>query len=200
MDPRSIDPDCLPEVLDALALAHACELMESMTGLGKGCWRYRFKSEALETLGKFTQPQIEELINEQFGEKTLEIKTVSYSALFNTGNYSNERLALTAQIKPDEVPEEIMAALKSKVLAMAGPEAEQLYRSLRDKQRDLDNLEHKIRKATEEWNAIAEFLKAQGIKADAVKMPKFTNLLPSVSFEKQEIVEGEIENGDDDDD
>lgn len=130
----------------------------------------------------------------------MEIKTVTYSALFNTGNYSNERLSLAAQIKPDEIPEEVMAALKNKVLSMAGPEAEQLYRSLRDKQRDLDNLEYKIRKATEEWNATAEFLRAQGIKSDAVSMPSFSRLLPCVSSESEEIAEGEIENEDDDDD
>ena len=66
MDLRTIDPDCLPEVLDAIALSHACEMLSSVTGLDADYWCYKFKKEAVETFKSRSQQEIERLIKETF--------------------------------------------------------------------------------------------------------------------------------------
>ena len=68
MDISSIDPDCLPEILSALALAHACEFLEMYSGTSIEEWRYYFNEQAITTLGMLSENQIEKLIDEQFVE------------------------------------------------------------------------------------------------------------------------------------
>ena len=68
MDISSIDPDCLPEILSALALAHACEFLEMYSGTSMKEWRYYFNEQAITTLGQLSENQIEKLIDEQFVE------------------------------------------------------------------------------------------------------------------------------------
>jgi hypothetical protein len=48
----------------------------------------------------------------------------------------------------------------------------------------LELLSRKFRTKTKEWNGIAEFLRAQGIKADARNMPDFSKLLSTATEEK----------------
>jgi len=121
----------------------------------------------------------------------MEIKTIHYSALINLGNYSNEKIGFTAEIKEGESVEEVIEALRQKVKENGGQNAEELYSTLYEGKQQLAELERKIQKATKEWNATAEFLRAQGIKPEAVDMPRFTNLLPEVKEES--VVDGEIE-------
>lgn len=66
MDARTIDPDCLPEVMNALALAHACEYLGSATKLGADYWCYKFKKEAIQSFQNHSQQEIERLIKEAF--------------------------------------------------------------------------------------------------------------------------------------
>lgn len=113
------------------------------------------------------------------------IKTVHYSALLNLGNYNNERIGFTAELEDGENPEAAIDKLRSKVKEVGGVNAEELYQNIYQKQQELRNLERKARKATEEWNALAEFLRPQGIKKDVVDMPMLTNLLPEV---KEEVI------------
>lgn len=121
----------------------------------------------------------------------MQIKTVHYSALINLGNYNNERIGFTAEVGEGESIEGAIAALKEKVATNATLNADKVRSALYKGQEELSDLERKIKRASEEWNAIAEFLRAQGIKPDAVDMPKFTNLLPEVKDER--VHEGEIE-------
>lgn len=120
----------------------------------------------------------------------MKIKTVHYSALINVGNYNNEKIGFTADIEENETVESTIEALRLKVKEVGGVDAERLYSEIRDKRQELRELERKVRKATEEWNALAEFLRSQGIKKDAVDMPMFTNLLPEVK--QEQITDGEL--------
>ena len=124
------------------------------------------------------------------------IKTVHYCATLNLGNYSNEKIGFTAQLESGESAESAIDKLRSKVKEVGGVNAEELYQNIYQKQQELRDLERKARKATQEWNALAEFLRTQGIKKDAVDMPMLTNLLPEV---KEEVItEGEfLESGTD---
>lgn len=120
----------------------------------------------------------------------MKIKTVHYSALINLGNYNNEKIGFTADIEENETVESAIEALRLKVKEMGGVDADKMYSEIRDKRQELRELERKVRKATEEWNALAEFLRSQGIKKDAVDMPMFTNLLPEVK--QEQITDGEL--------
>lgn len=122
------------------------------------------------------------------------IKTVHYSALLNLGNYTNEKIGFTAEIKEDESVEQVIEALRQKVRENGGENAEELYNNLYRGKQELREIENKINKARAEWDAVAEFLKTQGIKPDAAAMPKFTNLLPEVKSESS-VIDGEIEEG-----
>ncbi len=120
----------------------------------------------------------------------MKIKTVHYSALINLGNYNNEKIGFTADIEENETVESTIEALRLKVKEMGGVDADKMYNEIRDKRYQLGELERKVKKATEEWNALAEFLRSQGIKKDVVDMPMFTNLLPEVK--QEQITDGEL--------
>lgn len=127
----------------------------------------------------------------------MQIKTISYSALINLGNYSNERIGFTAQLAEGESIPDAVAALRQQVVSNASLNSEKAQSMLYRSRDELAELERKIQKATNEWNAIAEFLRAQGIKPDAVDMPKLSLLLPE--FKEEQISEGEIEEEEEDD-
>lgn len=122
----------------------------------------------------------------------MQIKTIHYSALLNLGNYQNEKIGFTAEIGEDETVEQVIEALRQKVRDNGGQNADELYSKLYEGRHQLKELERRIGNATEQWNRTAEFLRAQGIKPEAVDMPPFTNLLPEVKAESQ-TVDGEIE-------
>lgn len=124
----------------------------------------------------------------------MQIKTIHYSALINLGNYNNERIGFTAEIAPDESIPDVLAELRQRVVTNASLDAEKVQQTLYDGRNKLKDLESKIHKATAEWNAIAEFLRAQGIKPESPNMPQFTNLLPEIKSDR--VVEGEIEEED----
>lgn len=123
----------------------------------------------------------------------MKIKLVEYSALISLGNYNNEKIGFTTQIEEGESVEQVIEALRQKVKKNGGTNAEELYTAMYNGRQELAQLERKINKARSEWEATAEFLKAQGIKPDVADMPKFTNLLPEVKEEQSGVVDGEIE-------
>ncbi|KJH69390.1 hypothetical protein [Aliterella atlantica] len=123
----------------------------------------------------------------------MQIKTVHYSALLNLGNYSNEKIGFTAQLSEGESVEQVIEQLREKVKQNGGTNAEELYQTMYRGRRELAELERKIKNATDQWNATAEFLRAQGIKPDTGNMPQFTNLLPEIKEEDSGVVDGEIE-------
>lgn len=121
----------------------------------------------------------------------MKIKTVHYLATINLGNYSNEKIGFTADINQDDDEKQVVEALRQKAKDCALPNIEDVQSSIYKCQGELRTIENKLEKARSEWNATAEFLRAQGIKVDAVDMPQFTNLLPSISDEQ--VIDGEID-------
>lgn len=128
----------------------------------------------------------------------MKITTASYSCLVNLGSYNNERIGFAAKIEDGETPDEVLEALRSKALSLANENGEEMWGKLSKARRDLNDLNQKIKEATDKWNATAEFLRAQGLKPDSPKMPEFINLLPEVKEESKEVYEGEFEEDEDD--
>ena len=123
---------------------------------------------------------------------------VEYSALFNLGDYNNEKIGLSACLDEGELPEEAIAALREQAIEMAVNKGDGDYNSIMQciwEARDtLSVLEKRIKDAQTEWNRTAEFLRAQGIKPDAPNL--VPNLLPGSSApddENIQICNGEIE-------
>ena len=107
----------------------------------------------------------------------MKIKSVQYEACFNLGDYENEKLRLVAVLDEDEKPEEVVKALRDRTLEMANPNAEKVGYRIYELKNQLRDLERKMEQKTEQWNKMAEFLRTQGVNAEAQDMPIFTNLL-----------------------
>ena len=111
----------------------------------------------------------------------MKITQVEYQALYNLGNYNNERISLRATVEDGETPEEVVDQLRQKAIALnvgSGGDAEELYRRMYRYHRDLKELEGKIKTAADQWNQTAAFLKAQGLNPDAPTLEPFQSLLP----------------------
>lgn len=109
----------------------------------------------------------------------MRIDRVTYHYLANLGDYQNERIELSAVLEEGETPEEAIAKLKQQVLAMAGKSYQSLEKERWNLAQEVKKLEEKLKKAQADWDAMAEFLRVQGIKPDAPISPVFANLLPS---------------------
>ena len=121
----------------------------------------------------------------------MKIRTVQYLATMNLGNYSNEKIGFTADINEDDDVEQVVEALRQKVKDCALPNIEEVQSEIYKQRNELRRLKEKLEKARSEWDATAEFLRTQGIKADAANMPQFTNLLPAITDER--VIDGEID-------
>jgi len=111
----------------------------------------------------------------------MKITQVEYQALYNLGNYNNERISLRATVEDGETPEEVVDQLRQKAIALnagSGGDADELYGRIYRYKQSLQSLETKIKTAAEQWNQTAEFLKAQGLNPDAPKLSPFNSLLP----------------------
>lgn len=122
----------------------------------------------------------------------MKITRVGYSALFNLGNYNNERIELTAQLDENDDISSVVQDLRTRANSLALPNEQILMEQIQKRRHLLEELEKRIASRTEEWNAIADFLKAQGIKPDALNMPDFKKLLPQAYSETSEVIEGEV--------
>lgn len=109
----------------------------------------------------------------------MKIDRVTYHYLVNLGDYQNERIELSAVLEEGESPEEAISKLKEQVLAIAGEKWQTLEDQRYELAKQVRDLEKKLKKAQADWDAMAEFLRTQGIKPDAPTSPVFTNLLPS---------------------
>lgn len=126
----------------------------------------------------------------------MKIKTVHYLVTINLGNYSNEKIGFTAQLEDSESPEATIEKLRQKAIDSALPNVNDTYTRIRELQKESSLLEHRLKKAKQQWELTVEFLRKQGIKPDVVDMPQFANLLPQVEDEYSEVAEGEIEDED----
>lgn len=130
----------------------------------------------------------------------MKIKTVSFSALFNLGNYSNEKIGFTVQLDEGETVDQVIESLRQKTRECALPNIDDVRNAIRQARLDLNDLENKLYKARKEWDATVEFLTKQGIKPDAAYMPRFNYLLPAIGEESIEVVDESIEVVDEKDD
>ena len=130
----------------------------------------------------------------------MKVTRIEYEACFNLGDYENEKVRLCAQLDTDESTEEVVSQLRTAATSAALEAPWKVEGRVYEAQRQLRALETKLEKKTDEWNQMAEFLRTQGIKAEAQPMPQFTKLLePSLQQEQTEVVEGEFDDDDDDD-
>ena len=113
----------------------------------------------------------------------MKIKVVHYHALINLGQYNNEKIGFSADIDEAESVADVLNKLRELVKENASLNAEEVNQNLYSGRRELAEMQAKIDKAKAEWDAVAEFLRTQGIKPDAPNMPRFTGLLPEVKEE-----------------
>lgn len=123
----------------------------------------------------------------------MKIVEVSFEAVFNLGDYENEKIRLTAQLEEGETPEAIIPQLRKKTVENASISGEESYNRRWKLEAEVRELENKAAKAREEWNAVAEFLRTQGLKPDAPSLTAVQNLLPQAQEEKTTVVTGELE-------
>jgi len=110
----------------------------------------------------------------------VKVTHIEFSALFNLGDYNNERLGVRVQLEDSETVEEVMPKLRDQMVELSAGQgrAEQMYSDIYRQQRELRELDKKLQEATEQWNQVAEFLRAQGIKPDAPNLPTLPALAP----------------------
>ncbi|AFY34887.1 hypothetical protein [Calothrix sp. PCC 7507] len=118
----------------------------------------------------------------------MKIKLLHAHFLISLGDYSNERVGFTAELEEGDTVKSVVADLRSEATAAIGAKAEQLYDRRQALQQTCDVLERKLTKLRTEWEATAEFLKAQGIKPDAPSMPQFKNLISAVKTESESVL------------
>lgn len=122
----------------------------------------------------------------------MNIKQIHAHFLISIGNYSNERIGFTVELAEGETPEQAVDELRQRAIAIVGKSAEDLYQEQWKLDSQVKALENRLEKLRSEWEATAEFLRAQGIKPDAPSMPQFERLLQAAKVE-EEVIEGELE-------
>lgn len=123
----------------------------------------------------------------------MKITKVVYHALFNLGDYNNEKIELSAQLEEGETPEDIVPKLRERVTALAQPNLKEMWDKRYELEQEIRRLEKKLAESRDSWNATAEFFRTQGIKPEMPDMPEFKNLLNPAASEHTEIVEGELD-------
>jgi hypothetical protein len=110
--------------------------------------------------------------------KTIE---VTWGGTFGTGNFQNEKISATAEVDEGQSPETAIAVLKEFVLAQASKSVQDEYLRKHILEREIAELEEKAKEAKAEWEQIAAFLVAQGLKPDGVASFPVLKLLGSAS-------------------
>ncbi|MEM9806424.1 MAG: hypothetical protein AAF959_14200 [Cyanobacteria bacterium P01_D01_bin.56] len=122
----------------------------------------------------------------------MKIKAVQYEACFNLGSYENEKIRLIATIDGNESLDDVIKFLRQQTLEMASPNATKINHQIWQASSRLADLNAKIANKTDQWNNMAEFLRTQGINAEAVDMPVFGNLLEAGPENIEQVEEVEL--------
>ncbi|MEH2261024.1 hypothetical protein [Nostoc sp.] len=125
----------------------------------------------------------------------MKVKLIHAHFLISIGDYSNERIGFTVEPEDGDTVDSIVSTLRTEAKKAVGPKADELYDAQSSLRNECYALEKKLTKVRSEWDATAEFLKAQGIKPDAPPMPQFNNLLSAVKVEEESVSEAEIVDG-----
>lgn len=127
----------------------------------------------------------------------MKIKTVHAHFLIGLGNYSNERIGFSVEVEDNESIEEITNQLRERAKKIVGKKAQELYDERNTIARECSDLQKRLDLLRREWDATAEFLKAQGLNAQAPSMPQFKNLLTAVTVESEIVTETDDNDEDD---
>jgi hypothetical protein len=122
----------------------------------------------------------------------MEINQVHAHFLISIRHDSNERIGFSVTLDEGESVEEAVAELRTKAAEIVGRPAKELYEQKYAAERQCREIEIRLAKLRKKWDAMREFLKAQGIKADAPPMPQFNNLLNAAQVEEETVIEGEL--------
>ncbi|MEH1992350.1 hypothetical protein [Nostoc sp.] len=126
----------------------------------------------------------------------MKIKTIHAHFLISIGSYSNERIGFSVELDEAESIESTVEELRERAKRIVGKKAEDLYEERSKMWRECAELEKKLNTLRKEWDATAEFLKAQGLNPAAPSMPQFRNLLTAVTVESEVVTETEDEESD----
>ncbi len=118
----------------------------------------------------------------------MKIKRLHAHFLITTDNYQNERVGFSVELSEGENVEEVVSLLRTKAAEAIGESADKLIKKRRDLSWDCKELETKLSKLREEWDATAQFLKAQGLNPDAPSMPQFSKLLNAVKVDAETVI------------
>ncbi|MBD1917433.1 MULTISPECIES: hypothetical protein [Cyanophyceae] len=105
---------------------------------------------------------------------------VEFSALFNLGDYNNEKIGFRCQLEEGDTVEAAVEHLRNKAIELSAGKgkAQDFYSNIWEEERKLRDLESKVKAATEQWNQVANFLRAQGLNPDAPNLPTLPALTP----------------------
>jgi hypothetical protein len=124
----------------------------------------------------------------------MKIKQIHAHFLISIGNYSNERIGFTVEFdEENDSITQVIENLRLKAREAVGLSADELYSEKYAAESACREVQQRLAKLRTEWDATAEFLKAQGIKPDAPSMPQFNKLLEASKVEGETIVEGELD-------
>lgn len=130
----------------------------------------------------------------------MEIKTVHAYFAITTGNYTKEQIGFSIKLGKDETLEEVIPELRERAKNIIGKRAADLYAERRALIEQCDELTNRLDKLRKEWDATAEFLKAQGLNPVAPSMPQFRNLLSAVTVDSEVVSDEDDDYEEDDDD
>lgn len=105
---------------------------------------------------------------------------VEFSALFNLGDYSNEKIGFRVELEEGDDVDQVVEHLRNKAISLSAGEgdAQNLYNRIYTSHSELRKLNDKVKAATEQWNQVADFLRAQDLKPDAPNLPSLPALTP----------------------
>lgn len=125
----------------------------------------------------------------------MKIKTVYFASTFYLGEYNGEKIGFTVELEDTDSIESVIEQLRQKTRECALPSSETCREYIYMAKKEIEELDERLEKARKEWDATAAFLRKQGIKPNAVKMPRFSlDLLPGAN--REEVVKGEIDSDD----
>ncbi|MDZ8108348.1 MAG: hypothetical protein RM338_22370 [Nostoc sp. DedQUE12a] len=127
----------------------------------------------------------------------MKLKTLHAHFLISTGNYSNERIGFSVELDEGESVESTVENLRERAKRIVGKKAQELYDERYELTKECRELENRLNTLRKEWDATAEFLKAQGLNPTAPSMPQFINLLTAVTVESEVVREDDSDDSDD---
>ena len=99
----------------------------------------------------------------------MEIIKVKYAALANTGNFTNEKIELEAKLQTGDNLTECLEQLRTKVHSELHniDEYYQMRSRFEQARSELVDIESKLRRVSENWDCVSEFMQKQGIEVDS---------------------------------